>query len=602
MNIGRNTKFFAQALNFGAELIAPDRTRFRLWAPSQFAVQLELADGTTLPMQAQDDGWFEVTADCGAGMAYHYRLDDDLAVPDPAARAQLDDVHGDSLVVDPHAYRWQHGDWRGRPWTETVLYEVHVGSYGGYEGLRQRLPELAALGITAIELMPIAEFPGARNWGYDGVLPFAPDRAYGSPEQLKALIDAAHGLGLMVFLDVVYNHFGPDGNYLNAYAPLFFRLDAPTLWGPAIDFRQQPVRDFFTSNALYWLCEYRFDGFRFDSAHAIRDPDWLDEVAVAARRACAGRQIHLLLENDANQAALLWRDGDHGYDAQWNDDAHHALHVLLTGEQEGYYLDYAEAPIAQLARCLSEGFAFQGEFSQTHGAPRGSSSIGLPPHAFVLFLQNHDQIGNRAFGERLTTLCPPQALHAAQTLVLLAPQIPLLFMGEEWDSRQPFLFFTGHHEALAAQVREGRRREFSRFTAFADPERVAAIPDPNDPQTFTASIPDFSTASTPQGMARRGEIATLLKLRRTQIVPALAGSCSLGAQLLSAAALCARWRLGDGRELVLASNFGTTPVPFAAHVAAVGTTLLHASAEYQASDTTLPPHCTVAFIGGGAVR
>ena len=274
---------FARDLPFGATLVDPGHTRFRLWAPGQPEVAVDVERLGVVPMTRDAEGWFEAEAPCGAGARYRYRLMDGLAVPDPASRAQGHDVHDPSLVVDPRAYRWRHPDWRGREWPETVLYELHVGSLGGFAGVAERLPELAELGVTAVELMPVNDFPGQRNWGYDGVLPFAPDAAYGAPDDLKALVDAAHGLGLMIFLDVVYNHFGPDGNYLAAYAPGFFRADIATPWGTAIDFRRPQVRRFFIENALYWLMEYRFDGLRFDAVHAIAAPDWLDEMAAEVR-------------------------------------------------------------------------------------------------------------------------------------------------------------------------------------------------------------------------------------------------------------------------------------------------------------------------------
>ncbi len=356
-------------------------------------------------MQRSDDGWFETEAECGAGTRYRYILADGMAIPDPASRGQDGDVHGASIVVDPSRYRWRNTQWRGRPWHETVVYELHPGILGGYGGIARELPRLSKLGVTAIELMPIAEFPGARNWGYDGTLPYAPECSYGTPDELRDLIDTAHDHGLMVFLDVVYNHFGPDGNYLPVLAPEMFRNDVATPWGPAIDFRRGEVRRFFTDNALYWLLEYRFDGLRFDAVHAITESDWLDEMAAEVRATVdAGRQVHLVLENDKNESAHLARD----FDAQWNDDGHHVLHVLLTGEREGYYGDYAENPAAALARCLKDGFIYQGEPSRHRGGEsRGTPTATLPPTAFVLFLQNHDQIGNRAFGERLTTLADP---------------------------------------------------------------------------------------------------------------------------------------------------------------------------------------------------
>jgi malto-oligosyltrehalose trehalohydrolase len=401
--------------------------------------------------------------------------------------------------------------------------------------------------------MPIAEFPGARNWGYDGVLPFAPESNYGSREDLKFLVDTAHAHGLMMFLDVVYNHFGPDGNYLGLYAPQMFRDDVKTPWGPAIDFRRPEVRHFFTENALYWLAEFRFDGLRLDAVHAITEADWLDEMAADVRDALEpGRHIHLVVENDDNTASHLAGD----FDAQWNDDGHHVLHVLLTGEVEGYYGDYADQPAERLARCLKEGFVYQGEPSpHRDGQPRGTPSADLPPTAFVLFLQNHDQIGNRAFGERLTTLADPSALEAAIALQLLCPQIPLLFMGEENASRSPFLFFTDHNDELAAAVRKGRRSEFAGFSAFSDQKRLAELPDPNAPETFERSRPqpDPNLGSAREALYRR-----LLAVRHADIVSRLAGTRAMDARALGPAAVIARWQMGDGAVLTLATNLGAS--------------------------------------------
>ncbi len=548
---------FAHALPFGATLLAQNRAGFRLWAPKQETVSLRIEGGPDVPMRRSPDGWFEAQAAVGAGTAYRYALGSGLVVPDPASRAQADDVHGPSVVVDPRSYRWRNTTWRGRPWHETVLYELHTGLLGGFAGVQRELARLAALGITAVELMPVNDFPGSRNWGYDGVLPFAPDRAYGTPDDLKALIDAAHDLGLMVFLDVVYNHFGPDGNYLASYAGMF-RDDVATPWGAAIDFRKGDVRRFFTENALYWLMEYRFDGLRFDAVHAIPEPDWLDEMAAQVRATVEpGRHVHLVLEHDGNVAEHLRGD----FDAQWNDDAHHVLHVLLTGETEGYYGAYADRPATRLARCLSEGFAYQGEpFSFRGGAPRGTPSGDLPPTAFVLFLQNHDQTGNRAFGERLTALVDPPALEAAIALQLLCPNSPLIFMGEETASLSPYRFFTDHHGALADIVREGRRREFASFAAFSDPARRESIPDPNALETFEASRPRPDPA---HGDARAALYRRLLALRRDRIVPHLMGSRALVAEAIGPAAVTARWRLGHGAVLTVASNLGAEPCALA---------------------------------------
>jgi maltooligosyltrehalose trehalohydrolase len=589
------TSQFHRYLPFGATLIERNRTAFRLFAPAQSSVSVEIEGAQSAPMQRSPDGWFEANASCGAGARYRYQLGSGEAIPDPASRAQAGDVHDRSIVVDPEAYQWRHPDWQGRPWHQTVLYELHVGVLGGFRGVARELPRLADLGITAVELMPVNDFPGRRNWGYDGVLPYAPDAAYGTPDELKALVDASHDHELMIFLDVVYNHFGPDGNYLAAYAPEFFRDDIRTPWGAAIDFRRPEVRRFFTENALYWLMEYRFDGLRFDAVHAISEPDWLDEMARDVRTTVeAGRHVHLVREDEANTASHLRSD----FDAQWNDDAHHVLHVLLTGEKEGYYEDYANDSARKLARSLAEGFIYQGEPSRhRNGEPRGTPSGDLPPTAFVLFLQNHDQIGNRAFGERLTTLVEPSALEAAITLQILAPQIPLLFMGEEDASRTPFYFFSDHHDALADAVREGRRREFAKFAAFADPARRGKIPDPNVLSTFEASVP---RPDPEKGAARRELYRRLLAVRSTEIVPRLAGARSLKASAVSGAAILASWRLGEGSVLTIASNLGAEAGTLAE--APLGRVLFESTADAgeRARASVLVARTTVAFLEDGA--
>jgi maltooligosyltrehalose trehalohydrolase len=561
------------ARGYGAHLIAPDRTRFRLWAPTAKMVEVEVAGIGRAQMSAGSDGWFEIELPCGAGAEYRYvamtQFDGEVTIPDPASQAQKGDIDGPSLVLDHARYAWRHPEWRGRPWHETVLYELHVGLLGGFDGVRAHLPALAALGITAIELMPIAEFPCDRNWGYDGVLPFAPEASYGTPDQLKALVDAAHGLGMMVLLDVVYNHFGPDGNYLNSYALPFFRDDLHTPWGKAIDFRRPEVREFFTANALYWLRDYRFDGLRFDAVHAISEADWLPEVAQRVRRAVAaqtpGRHVHLVLENDHNSAALLQDETlrEDAFTAQWNDDWHHVIHVMLTGEQVGYYQDFAHSPAQKLARSLTQGFVYQGEPSPTRaGKPRGEPSAHLPSTAFVNFLQNHDQIGNRAFGERLTVLANPHALRVAQALLLLTPAIPLLFMGEEFGTTQPFLYFTSHADhSLAADVRDGRRKEFARFPAFADAAARARIPDPNDAGSYLASLPAMTGEPIEtDGFSWHAWTAALLHVRHSHIVPRLPGCRALGAAAIDPAAVNAHWRMGDGSMLSIAVNLGEVDV------------------------------------------
>ncbi|WP_084544752.1 MULTISPECIES: malto-oligosyltrehalose trehalohydrolase [Derxia] len=577
-------------------------TGFRLWAPACTRVDLCIDGRPPEPMTRDERGVFSVTVTGGAGMRYRFRLGDGLQpgllVPDPASRAQAGDVHDASLVVAPD-FDWRHPDWPGRPWHEAVIYEVHAGLCGGFAGVADRLPELAALGFTCIELMPVADFAGPWNWGYDGVLPFAPDAAYGSPADLKALIDAAHGLGLMVMLDVVCNHFGPDGNYLGAYAPDFFRDDLQTPWGGAIDFRRPEVRGFFSACVLQWLVEYRVDGIRFDAVHAIPEADWLDEMAAAAREAVEvatpGRQVHLVIENERNEAAPLERD----FDAQWCDDLHHAIHCILTGEREGYYEDFADRPAEHLARGLAEGFIYQGEPSaHAGGAPRGTPGGHLPTTAFVFALQNHDQIGNRAFGDRLVTLCEPAALRAAIGLQLLAPFIPLVFMGEEMGTRTPFLFFTSFAAPeLATAVREGRRREFARFAAFADPARRERIPDPNAKSTFEASVPEAPDDADDW----RAFYRELLALRAAEIAPRIPGARSAGAEVLSPDATVARWRLGDGRLLTIACNLGAEPLAVAIPA---GGLLWRGGARAEASADLafdgLPGHTTLVWLDGDA--
>jgi maltooligosyltrehalose trehalohydrolase len=557
---------------FGAALLADGTTHFRIWAPGAARVDLDLTNERTradLPMTALPGGWHEAfVRDAPAGTRYAFRINDELTVPDPVSRCNPEDVHAASIVVEPYAYEWRDADWRGRPWEEVVIYEMHVGAFtpaGTFAAVEARLDYLADLGVTAIELMPLADFPGKRNWGYDGVLAFAPESSYGTPEDLKRLIDAAHAHRLMVFLDVVYNHFGPEGNYLHTYAPHFFNPRHQTPWGAAIDFESRPVRDFFVHNALYWLEEFHFDGLRLDAIHAIADdsdPDIVVEIAEAVRGG-PGREryVHLVLENDKNQARYFPRDGGHRpvwANAQWNDDIHHALHVLTTGERDGYYADYASRPLWLLGRCLAEGFAFQGDPSPyREGSTRGEPSVGLPATAFVDFVQTHDQVGNRAFGERIGAVADPRKLRVAVACFLLAPSIPLLFMGEEFSASSPFLFFCDFGPELAAAVTNGRRAEFGRFERFRDPSAQAAIPDPNDPATFAASKLKWEELETPPHAAWHALYRELLGLRHQHIAPRLAGMAPSGRFKLGGSdALAVSWTLGDGARLHLFANFG----------------------------------------------
>lgn len=601
---------------FGTRWHGDGRVTFQLWAPTADGVALWLnvqGQETTIPLEPQrhpqypNDGahwYFHTAAGIEAGTQYGFVVNGELRVPDPASRYQVtqpgvEPVHGPSVVVNPDAYHWTDADWHGRPWEETVLYELHVGTFtpeGTYRAIIPHLDRLADLGVTAIELMPLSDFPGNRNWGYDGVLHFAPAHCYGTPDDLKALINEAHARRMMVFLDVVYNHFGPDGNYLYVHSRDFFTDAIQTPWGSAIDFsgpHSRTVRDFFIHNTLYWLNEYRFDGLRFDAVHAITDTSTthiLHELAQAVHDGPGkDRYIHLVLENDDNTARYLTRaEGEHRpntdcYVAQWNDDSHHAYHTLLTGESEGYYQDYvaqddlqgksaalyplaAKRPIDHFARIMASGFAYQGEASVfRNGEGRGEPSRHLPPTAFVQFLQNHDQVGNRAFGERLTALVkPPGALQAAMAWLCLSPQIPMLFMGEEWGAEVPFYFFCNLSPELARSITEGRRSEFSKFKAFQDPEVRDRIPDPIAEETFQASF--FPTLDALKDDASAQAWSTLirqaLQARRTLIIPRLsyivAGTGRSG--VVNDNALWTTWRTREGGLLWGLLNLGEAEV------------------------------------------
>jgi len=557
---------------FGAELAASDAVRFRLWAPAHPHIELELNGTARLALQPERDGWHSlIAAGTRAGARYRFVLPDGTRVPDPASRYQPQDVHGPSEVIDPLAYHWGDGGWHGRPWHEAVLYELHIGAFtaaGTFSAAIERLAHLVTLGVTAIELMPVADFPGRRDWGYDGAFPFAPDSSYGRPEDLKALIDAAHAQGLTVLLDVVYNHFGPEGNYLPLYAPQFFTERHHTPWGAAVNFDgdgSSTVREFFIENALYWLIEYHIDGLRFDAVHAIIDDSprhILEELGQRVRREGLARPVHLVLENEHNQARWLERDVDGQptlYDAQWNDDVHHVLHVAVSDETEGYYGDYHDDGTA-LARSLAQGFAFQGQTMPYRGSARGQPSAQLPPAAFVAFIQNHDQIGNRAFGERLGMIAAADALRAITALYLLLPQVPLLFMGEEWHSARPFQFFCDFGAQLADSVRQGRRAEFEHFAAFRDPGARARIPDPGAEATFLDSKLDWETLAEPAHAAVLRWYTELLAVRRHHIAPLLPTIRRGGDyRLLAPGAVNVQWRTTLGAQLTAAVNLRAEP-------------------------------------------
>lgn len=562
---------------WGTHINEDGRATFRLWAPSAAKIELAIGDedGKASRFEAMEkagDGWWTLTSDAvKVGGGYGFRVDGDLVVPDPAARAQIGDVHGLSRLVDPEAFEWKVLEWKGRPWRETVFYELHTGTFtqdGTFDAIIDKLDHLKETGVTCIELLPVAQFAGNRGWGYDGVLLYCPHTAYGGPEALKRLVDAAHAKGLMVFMDVVYNHFGPDGNYINAYAKAFFHEEIHTPWGPAIAYDEQPVRDFMIENALYWIKEFRIDGLRLDAIDSIKDTTdtpLVKELAARVRAAFPDRHVHLTTEDDRNITWHIER-GETGrpllVSGEWNDDFHHCAHVLATHEDEGYYGDYAAKSVEQMAKSLASGFVFQGDFSTKREMSVGHSSAHLPPTAFVNFLQNHDQIGNRAFGDRLTDLASRRAVECLQAILFLSPQIPLMFMGEEWGATQPFCFFTDFHGELGEAVREGRRNEFKKFAAFRSGEGRNLIPDPNAESTFTASRLDWTAADRPNGKRRLSMVRDLLTKRQHHVVPLLRDvppNCGSFHVSDSSRAFSVSWRLKDETVLNLFANLDDEP-------------------------------------------
>jgi maltooligosyltrehalose trehalohydrolase len=564
---------------YGPQLLA-DGVAFNLWAPSAKSVELLEGSLSPRPMPCDGEGWYQlVSPTAGPGTRYQFRINGQLIVPDPASFFQPDDVGAPSEVIDTAVLR-DEVRYAGRPWAEAVIYELHVGTFsedGTYAGVERRLDYLRDLGITAIELMPLNDVPGRHNWGYDGVLLNAPNARYGRPEDLKRLVRAAHDRDMMIYLDVVYNHFGPQLNFLHSYAASFFTDRHSTGWGPAVNLEGKDgrfVRQFLIANALMWLNDYGFDGLRFDAVHALKDNSkrhFLVELAQTVRSQSAGRHVHLMLENEANQPYLLERSSlgqAQLYDAQWGDDFHNALHVVLTGENEGYYSAFADQPLCHLARSLSEGFAYQGEVFPLHGRPRGQPSGHLPPEATIFFAQNHDQVGNRALGERLAKLVSHEKLKQAMVLLLLCPHIPLLFMGEEVAAQTPFLFFADWEGEAAHLTREGRRKEFAHFEAFSLPELREKIPDPCIEQTFNASKLDWRSLESCQESNDFFSLTKeLLRIRRAKIVPMISnGFVHSSAELLavpncSEGGINVRWRTAKGEVLQIVANFSKDALP-----------------------------------------
>ncbi|HEG2203616.1 TPA: malto-oligosyltrehalose trehalohydrolase [Enterobacter cloacae] len=584
---------------WGAEFISGDVVRFRVWAEGQQQLTLRLAE-RDLPMTAVGNGWFQIDVPgVTHGTEYQFVLQDGMAVPDPASRAQKGDVNGPSVVIDPGRYQPINQDWAGRPWEETVIYELHIGTFtpqGTFRAAIDKLPYLAELGITQLEVMPVSQFGGSRGWGYDGVLLYAPHSAYGTPEDFHAFIDAAHGLGLSVVLDIVLNHFGPEGNYLPLLSPAFFDVQRMTPWGNGIAYEREPVRHYILDAPLFWLTEYRLDGLRFDAIDQIKDTaskHILQQIAETIREALPDRHIHLTTEDSRNVIFLHPRDEKGAtplFTAEWNDDFHNAAHVFATGETHAYYQDFAFEPEKKFARALAEGFVYQGEVSLQTGHSRGVECHTQPPTFFVDFIQNHDQTGNRAQGERLITLAGADKTRVLLAALLLSPHIPLLFMGEEYGETNPFLFFTDFHGDLAKAVREGRAKEFTGHSG-----HDGDVPDPNDEQTFARSKLDWHNVTTAQGKSWLRFTRSLLVLRHRYLVPLLRPGVTVEGKIVKTAPgmVAVSWSFPTG-TLSLALNIGNKPVDVPA---LAGETLFSWP---EAAEVLAPNSIVVRFADGDA--
>jgi maltooligosyltrehalose trehalohydrolase len=508
-------------LQLGAN-ISKDGVRFRVWAPRVSSISVRVVgESEGISMEPEEKGYFSTfIRGLRPGARYSYLLNGEPLRPDPVSRFQPEGVHGPSEVIDPSQFKWEDQDWKGIPPEEMILYEIHTGTFtkqGTFEGIIPFIDYLKNdLGITAIELMPVGQFPGERNWGYDGVYLYAPQNSYGGPTGLKHLINACHRKGLAVILDVVYNHLGPEGNYLNDYGP-YFTDRYKTPWGPAVNFdgsESDGVRKFIIDNALYWVTEYHIDGLRIDAIHGIFDfsaKPILYEIREAVHRQSKrlGRQILVIAESDLNDVRVINppSKGGYGVDAQWNDDFHHCLHALLTGERNGYYQDFGD--LDQLAKALREGFVYSGQYSPYRKRRHGSSSSHISPSKFIIFSQNHDQVGNRAKGDRLSTLVSFEALKLAAGIVLLSSNIPLLFMGEEYGEEAPFQYFISHSDqALIEAVRKGRSEEFTAF------QWSGGIPDPQDEVTFLRSKINLDLRHEGKNQTLLQFYETLIKLRK----------------------------------------------------------------------------------------
>lgn len=551
---------------------------FRIWAPGRAAIDLVLFDSAAPEREArrvrlgkQRDGYHVGTVSgVGPGALYMFSPDGEGPFPDPASRYQPRGVHGPSQIVDPSRFHWTDRRWRGCPLEDLVVYEVHVGAAtaaGTFRALIERLDHVRALGATAIELMPIGDFPGERNWGYDGVCLFAPARCYGTPEDLAALVDAAHARGLAVLLDVVYNHLGPDGNYLRTWSPSYFTDRHKTPWGDALNYDgddSAPVRALILENAAYWIRELHFDGLRLDATHAIVDDrkgsHVLAEIADVARAAASEREVLIVAEDERNEARVVREvaRGGLGLDAVWADDFHHCLRRVVAGDDEGYFADF-EGSIQELARIVQKGWLYEGQVSKNHGRERGTPAFDIPPPRFVHCIQNHDQIGNRAIGDRLHHRLDLGRYRAAVTLLLATPFTPMLFMGQEFATSKPFAYFTDHHAELGRAVTAGRRNEFKHFRAFADAHDRDGIPDPQARETFERCKLDWSEVDASPGKDILALHRALLTVRREEPAMAASGRAEFDVAALPGDVLVVRRRprrLGEALLFVIALRGG----------------------------------------------
>ncbi len=554
-------------LPLGATCLERQRVLFCVWAPRAESVEVHLfaPEDRIVPMERDEQGYFQsIVEDVPAGATYLYRLDGQRERPDPASRFQPQGVHGPSQVVDP-GFAWEDGSWSGIPLHQYIFYELHVGTFtqeGTFDSVIRQLDHLRELGVTAVELMPVAQFPGERNWGYDGVQLFAVQNSYGGPAGLKRLVNACHSRGLAVVLDVVYNHLGPEGNYLAEYGH-YFTDRYRTPWGPAINFdgpHSDEVREFFLANALYWVTEFHIDALRLDAVHAICDASahpFLEDLAEAVheRAEMLNRRIFAIPESSLNDTRLIRsaETGGFGLDAQWNDDFHHALRTVLTGERSGYYVDFGE--FRQLEKAFGEGYVYSGQHSVFRRRRHGNSSLDIPPHRFVVFSQNHDQVGNRMLGERLSGVVSFDALKLAAASVILSPFLPLLFMGEEYGETAPFLYFVSHSDpGLIEAVRKGRKEEFEAFTWQGEP------PDPQDEATFHASKLNPGLVAQDKHRVLHEFYRELIRLRKTEPSLALLSKRHTEVRAVDGSKTLAIRRWSDVDETLLLLHFGSEPI------------------------------------------